>query len=465
MTRPDETWHRLREWTYGQTSSERLAAQVLLSEGFEALDPSHPLGGRDGGRDATCTRHGKKWVMAVYFPRGQQNIRNIHRKFESDFKEAIKHHPDGIAFVTNQELALHERSKLMTLASPHLIELYHLERLTAILDQPAMSAVRKQFLDINYLTILDEWRPTLKGRWQVIFTFLAIILSAVWALMWLYDQYAPPSGQAVAQAVSQLRSATRGSTPPELDSAIRVLRRAKTSLGGESFAGAWLVCQDLSRLDLRRIDASRLHGTGAHFVGSLVFLGNFEGSELNVSSFQDADLESANFDETNLIGASFRNANARNATARHTTFQAADLSGATFSGADLSNSNLMLADLRSVNLERAKLDGVVMESTDLSGANLTDATYLTQEMLNHACARLSEPPVLSPGFTPPPTACDIEPQQSGQPPERAIKKALLRFVATQEVIQGSCNLGHNEPTLFDRNGHAIKPVFVPFEVN
>ena len=44
----DETWHRLREWTSGQGPSERLAAQILMEDGFTGLDPSHPLGGKDG---------------------------------------------------------------------------------------------------------------------------------------------------------------------------------------------------------------------------------------------------------------------------------------------------------------------------------------------------------------------------------------------------------------------------------
>jgi hypothetical protein len=71
--RVDETWHRLREWTTGQ-ASEHLAAHILAREGFESLDPSHPLGGPDGGKDAVCKRAGEKWIMACYFPRGQQSL-------------------------------------------------------------------------------------------------------------------------------------------------------------------------------------------------------------------------------------------------------------------------------------------------------------------------------------------------------------------------------------------------------
>lgn len=80
----DETWHRLREWTNGQAPSERLSAQVLLSEGFTKLDPSHPLGGPDGLKDALCGNDGAKWVMAVFFPRGQKSLREIKKKLLDD---------------------------------------------------------------------------------------------------------------------------------------------------------------------------------------------------------------------------------------------------------------------------------------------------------------------------------------------------------------------------------------------
>jgi hypothetical protein len=145
----DETWHRLLEWTNGQGPSERLAAQVLLNEGFEGLDPSHPLGGKDGAKDAVCRKAGKRWVMGVHFPRGQQAFKDIEDKFRADVEGAHKNQADGLAFVTNQELRLAERQTLNS-AWPERVELYHLERLTTILDSPAMAGVRKQFLGIDY---------------------------------------------------------------------------------------------------------------------------------------------------------------------------------------------------------------------------------------------------------------------------------------------------------------------------
>lgn len=58
--RYDETWHRLQQWTNAQAPSERLAAQILVDAGYTDIDPSHPLGGKDGGKDAICNRDGKR---------------------------------------------------------------------------------------------------------------------------------------------------------------------------------------------------------------------------------------------------------------------------------------------------------------------------------------------------------------------------------------------------------------------
>jgi len=147
----DETWHRLREWTNGQTRSERLAAQILINEGFKGLDPSHPLGGPDKGKDAICYLGEDKWVMAVYFARGEKKISEIKKKLQNDISVALKHEPYGIAFVTNQELMDSQRQELKEMAPPLKLEVFHLERITAILDSPSMAGVRKQFLGIESL--------------------------------------------------------------------------------------------------------------------------------------------------------------------------------------------------------------------------------------------------------------------------------------------------------------------------
>jgi hypothetical protein len=147
----DETWHRLQDWTNSQAPSERLAAQILLFDGYESVDPSHPLGGPDGGKDILCRKDGLHCLAGVYFPRGHQNFKETKKKFRSDLQKAESQQlPVGrFIFITNQELRLAEREELTALARDIDVELYHLERVTAILDFPGMQAVRNQFLGID----------------------------------------------------------------------------------------------------------------------------------------------------------------------------------------------------------------------------------------------------------------------------------------------------------------------------
>ncbi|MFM0485049.1 hypothetical protein PQQ81_31315 [Paraburkholderia strydomiana] len=110
---------------------------------------SHKPGGKDGGRDASCEFDGEPWVMASFFPRGEKSYAEISAKFDSDVEKVKGISAKGIAFVANQELRLSERSQLEAKAQPLKVSLFHLERITAILDRPHMAAVRMQFLSID----------------------------------------------------------------------------------------------------------------------------------------------------------------------------------------------------------------------------------------------------------------------------------------------------------------------------
>ena len=55
----------------------------------------------------------------------------------------------GVVFVCNQELTHSQRASLRQVAGALPLELYHLERLAALLDQPAMAQVRRQFLYVD----------------------------------------------------------------------------------------------------------------------------------------------------------------------------------------------------------------------------------------------------------------------------------------------------------------------------
>jgi len=143
----DETWFRLREWTKGSKAAERLSYHVLRSEGYTSLDPSHPLGGRDGAKDVICKKDDNLWIGAVYFPRGQKTFRSIKNKFEGDLKGVDTHGAEGFAFITNQEITVTQRKELMALKDCK-IEVYHLERIATILDNPINLGIRLEYLEI-----------------------------------------------------------------------------------------------------------------------------------------------------------------------------------------------------------------------------------------------------------------------------------------------------------------------------
>jgi hypothetical protein len=144
----DETWRRLLYWTKEQKASERLAASILENEKY-SVDPSHPLGGKDGGKDLICLKDGLKLIGAAYFPRDQQSFADIKKKFCNDLQGVSKNDASGIIFVTNQELKLGERKELIVLGGENIVELYHLERLVTILNSPSNYGIRYEYLDIE----------------------------------------------------------------------------------------------------------------------------------------------------------------------------------------------------------------------------------------------------------------------------------------------------------------------------
>ncbi|HZE81027.1 MAG TPA: hypothetical protein VE604_08995 [Candidatus Polarisedimenticolia bacterium] len=54
-------------------------------EGFESVDPQHPLGGPDETKDILARKAGKKWIGAAYFPPTPKSFAEIKKKFGDDF--------------------------------------------------------------------------------------------------------------------------------------------------------------------------------------------------------------------------------------------------------------------------------------------------------------------------------------------------------------------------------------------
>jgi hypothetical protein len=159
-------------------SFRKLAGHVLAAEGFDSIDPSHPLGGRDGLKDLVCWKNGTKWVAAAYFPNGQKSFANIKSKFNDDVRGVDSNNAGGFVFITNQHLSNSERESLRSSTTVPNIEIYHLERIVLVLDRPENYGVRQDFLSIDMTSeemlaffasitaSITEWREFRRGEWR-----------------------------------------------------------------------------------------------------------------------------------------------------------------------------------------------------------------------------------------------------------------------------------------------------------
>ncbi len=137
-------------WRNGSIQAERLAAAALNLSGFEEIDPQGTLGGPDGAKDILCAKGGVTWVVAVYFPSTPIRFSSVKKKFVHDLTNAPAGH-GGFAFVTNQPLTVGQRGILEATATTagKAVDIFHLERLRALLDSPMGYGVRLQFLQIT----------------------------------------------------------------------------------------------------------------------------------------------------------------------------------------------------------------------------------------------------------------------------------------------------------------------------
>ncbi len=95
-----------------------------------------------------CVRNDQQWVAASYFPTTRPDFKEIRGKFEHDLEGVHKNNAHGLTFFVNQPLTPGNRSELTTIAHPILTELYHLERIRALLDSPKGYGLRLEYLRI-----------------------------------------------------------------------------------------------------------------------------------------------------------------------------------------------------------------------------------------------------------------------------------------------------------------------------
>lgn len=152
-------------WRHGQVQAERLAGAVLDLAGYSALDPQCPLGGPDGVKDLLCAKDGNKFVGACFFPTTEKTYAQIKKKFLDDFEGVEKNAADGFVFVTNQRISPTERKELKALGGGAEVDVFHVERIRLLLDNPRGYGVRAEYLrrtmnSEEQIAFFAEWRLT-----------------------------------------------------------------------------------------------------------------------------------------------------------------------------------------------------------------------------------------------------------------------------------------------------------------
>jgi hypothetical protein len=171
---PYETDERLKSYLdTNQLHREQMCLSLLaIDKRFTNVQPRHPRGGPDGGRDIVATFKGAMKALGAIGFVNQANDSNPHKtkaknKFNSDLEAALRAEPGLQAFVffTNVSLTASEKQELVGAANTKGIghcEIFDRERMRIALDGADGLAIRFQFLSIN---LSDAEQAAFFARW------------------------------------------------------------------------------------------------------------------------------------------------------------------------------------------------------------------------------------------------------------------------------------------------------------
>lgn len=269
--------------------------------------------------------------------------------------------------------------------------------------------------------------------------------------------YKPEAQTYLEKSVKVIYSARNAPLPPLFAESVSAVRSAKFSLDNINLDAASLRCQDMSKLELNRISAEWLKGTGVKFIRSNLYMANLSHSELNTSSYVGAVADNAIFDGSNMLFSDFSESISRWSSFKGTSLTASDFSKADVSQADFSSADLSLAEFQEANLSSAKLNDAILSNTNLSGANMVGVVGLTQEMLDVACSDTNNPPKLDVTLKPPKVACYADEESK----EKRVMLKLVTGVAGQMGVMGGYCKGQ-EFVVRPPNGHGNVELEMPF---
>lgn len=276
-----------------------------------------------------------------------------------------------------------------------------------------------------------NYRLKRKKKTKILTLFIGVVLVGV-----IVALLRPIAGTGpLEQAVDTIKSARGNVLPPSFKESVAIVRSAGMSLMEIDLTGAHLACQDMSGLDVRRINGSYMKATGLIFDQSILSGAMLTHSELNMSKFRNARMDMAWFDESNLLASNFFGVEARGASFKNATLQGANMSHSNFSGANFNNAQMELTELVNSDMSSANLEGARFRDANISGLNLIKARHLTQAMVDATCNEEKHPPKLDKHLKPSNRPCFLSPDKQF---ERKVKRLLLGFTGANVATFGYC---------------------------
>jgi uncharacterized protein YjbI with pentapeptide repeats len=323
---------------------------------------------------------------------------------------------------------------------------------------PSRLLANKRVTLVSTQKLIDAFiRKESRKKQMMLLAALNIALLLVAGTAWYC--YKPESESYLEKSAKIVFSARSAPLPPSFAESISAVRSAKLVLDNIDLTGASLRCQDMSRLNLSRLTAEWLRGTGVVFNRSNLYMANLSHSELNSSSYVSAKGDNAVFDGSNLLASDFSGSIARWTSFKTAGMTASDFSNADLSQADFSNAKLEFSEFKGTNLSGANFNGADITSANMSSANLIGARGLTQEMLDKACVEGALHPKLDRELRPPTTQCYADDESKAQ---RLASQQVTALIGQMVALGGYCKDG--EVIVRPPDGHGDPELELPFYV-
>ena len=198
-------------------------ADLLGVEGYDNIQPIHPMGGRDNKRDIRCWQAGIKFVCACYFPPTAAHLKfkDVKKKFKADIKGVTNDGAQGYVFATNVPLTDGQRDDLMKwgLKKCSHVVLYEIERIRVLLDKPIACALRHRYLGIEItaeaqIALTAQMHLDMKKEFADLRSFLAATQNPAGATPSAFTQATPTASTSAAPPVPVPAATSPGPSVP-----------------------------------------------------------------------------------------------------------------------------------------------------------------------------------------------------------------------------------------------------------